>query len=108
MLGFEIKVNEEEIRRVASDGILTVFIFFGTSPADFKVKHPDEMALCALSSDGYNLTWKGRELKLGDRIRISVADIRNIDSEEKRERSMSDLLETYNNIKAELESEGVI
>lgn len=75
MLGFEIKVNEDDVMHVASEGPSISVVMLVTQKED---KDFNYMTVGGMDSRINLLSWPGKDLELGDRIRIRVAEINEI------------------------------
>ncbi len=75
MLGFEIKVNEDDAMYVASEGPSISVVMFVSQKDD---KDGRYMTIGGMDSRINLLSWPGKDLELGDRIRIRVTEINEI------------------------------
>jgi hypothetical protein len=95
MIAFEIFVNEEKVCTAGVDsdyGMLTSILSWAKRdlsrlPAEIRSEVSGEELKMVVSgqkslggNDFENLQWKGRNLKLGDEIRIAIVDVDRVDA----------------------------
>lgn len=103
MLGFEIKVNDGKLLRVASDGVLSVVMHVGENP------EYDYMNVGGMDSRLYHFSWFGKDMESGDKVIIRVTEIDDTDPVLERFPHNRELvIKHYFQMKKELEEQGLI
>lgn len=106
MLGFEIKVNEEDVMHVASEGPSVSVVMFVSQKDD---KDSRYMTVGGMDSKLYHFSWTGKIIKSGDKVRIRVVEIDAPDPVVERfPHDRETIRRGYYRMKKELEEHGLI
>lgn len=98
MLGFKITINGEKEISVASDNLVHIMMNAGHGY--------DIICIDGIDSKSYHLRWYKRKLRLGDKIKIRVTEIDEIDPLlERNPFDRAELIERYYTLKKELEKQ---
>ena len=102
MIGFEIIINEEEVIAVASDSLVSVVMSISFLKYNY-------LSITGMDSKSYHLDWHRRELRIGDKIHVRVAEINKINPlRDRRPSDREEMIKRYYDLKQELEEKGLI
>ncbi|MDR1756414.1 MAG: hypothetical protein LBR65_05570 [Culturomica sp.] len=103
MMGFEIKINNEEAINVASDSLVSILMGIGYDRID------NYLSVKGIDSKSYCLDWYDRELQIGDKIHVRIKEIGNISPlKARRPLDRDDMKKSYYTLKQELEDKGLV